>query len=124
MADNLKNYSGYELSEMLSKELVGERIKKITNDTIELKNGTIFTIEPNKGCDICGAGWAEMNIVTNNPHLDAAVMNVKYKDTNDECMDSFKIFIYMTNKSSVTMSGNNGNDNGFYGSGFWVDVTR
>ena len=124
MWSNCKNYSGSQLSEMLNKELVGQRIYKITNNTIELENGTILTIDPNKGCDVCDTGWAEMNIVPSNPYFDAAVMNVEYKDMSNKRSDSFKIFIYMTDNSSVTMDGNNGNDNGYYGSGFWVTVTR
>lgn len=56
MWGNRKNYNGYKLSEMLNKELVGQRIYKITNNTIELENGTILTIDPNKGCDVCNAG--------------------------------------------------------------------
>lgn len=121
---NSKNYSGSQLSEMLNKELVGQRIYKITDNTIELENGTILTIDPNKGCDVCDAGWAEMNITTSNPYFDAAVMNVEYKDTDDIRSDSFKIFIYMADNTFITMEGNNGNDNGYYGSGFWVSVTR
>lgn len=70
------------------------------------------------------AGWAEMNITPSNPYFDAAVMNVEYKDMSNKRSDSFKIFIYMADNSSVTMNGNNGNDNGYYGSGFWVSVTR
>lgn len=124
MWGNRKNYNGYKLSEMLNKELVGQRIYKITNNTIELENGTILTIDPNKGCDVCNAGWVEMNITPSNPYFDAAVMNVEYKDMSNKRSDSFKIFIYMTDNSSVTMNGNNGNDNGYYGSGFWVSVTR
>ena len=124
MWGNRKNSNGYKLSEMLNKELVGQRIYKITNNTIELENGTILTIDPNKGCDVCNAGWAEMNITPSNPYFDAAVMNVEYKDMSNKRSDSFKIFIYMADNSSVTMNGNNGNDNGYYGSGFWVSVTR
>lgn len=118
-----KNYSGYELADLLNKELVGQRITRITDDRINLANGTILEIEPNRGCDCCSTGWAEMKISPNNPNIEAAVMNVEYLNTDNDCSDSFKIFIYMAN-STVTMEGNNGNDNGYYGSGFWVSVTR
>ena len=119
-----ENYQGYELAELLNKELIGQRITEITTEKIVLDNGTVLTIELNQGCGGCWAGWAEMEIVPNNPNIEAAVMNVEYKDTDNECSDSFKIFIYMANNTSVTMEGNNGNDNGYYGSGFWVSVTR
>lgn len=71
-----------------------------------------------------GSGWAEMDIDPYNPNIEAAVMNVEYKDADDIRSDSFKIFIYMADNTSITMEGNNGNDNGYYGSGFWVTVTR
>ena len=119
-----ENYQGYELAELLNKELIGQRITEITTEKIVLDNGTVLTIELNQGCGGCCAGWAEMEIVPNNPNIKAAVMNVEYKDTDNEYSDSFKIFIYMANNTSVTMEGNNGNDNGYYGSGFWVSVTR
>jgi hypothetical protein len=118
------NYDGYELAELLEQELVGKRITKITDEKIVLDNGTVLLIEPNEGCGGCSAGWAEMDIDPYNPNIEAAVMNVEYKDTDDIRSDSFKIFIYMTDNTSITMEGNNGNDNGYYGSGFWVTVTR
>lgn len=118
------NYDGYELAELLEQELVGKRITKITDEKIVLDNGTVLLIEPNEGCDGCSAGWAEMDIDPYNLNIEAAVMNVEYKDTDDIRSDSFKIFIYMADNTSITMEGNNGNDNGYYGSGFWVTVTR
>lgn len=122
--NNKTNYEGYELAEFLNNELVGHRLTEITDTEIKLDNGVVLTIEPNEGCGGCWAGWAEMNIVPSNPNLEAAVMNLEYKDTDDEYSDSFKIFIYMADNTSITMEGNNGNDNGFYGSGFWISVTR
>ena len=118
------NYDGYELAELLEQELVGKRITKITDEKIVLDNGTVLDIEPNEGCGGCSAGWAEMDIDPYNPNIEAAVMNVEYKDTDKIRSDSFKIFIYMADNTSITMEGNNGNDNGYYGSGFWVTVTR
>ena len=118
------NYAGYELAELLEQELVGKRIIKITDEKIVPDNGTVLLIEPNEGCGGCSAGWAEMDIDPYNPNIEAAVMNVEYKDTDDIRSDSFKIFIYMADNTSITMEGNNGNDNGYYGSGFWVTVTR
>ena len=118
---NRKNYDGWDLADLLREELVGKRITKITDEKIVLDNGTVLLIEPNEGC---GGGWAEMDIDPYNPNIEAAVMNVEYKDTDDILSDSFKIFIYMADNTSITMEGNNGNDNGYYGSGFWVSVTR
>lgn len=120
---NRKNYDGWDLADLLREELVGQRITTITDDLIVLDNGTVLDIEPNQGCGDCDTGWAEMEIIPNNPNTEAAVMNVEYEDTYKARTDSFKIFIYMAN-STITMKGFNGNDNGYYGSGFWVTVTR
>ena len=36
----------------------------------------------------------------------------------------FKIFIYLVNKEVIEIDGDEGVGNGYYGSGFWVSVTR
>lgn len=115
---------GMNQQNCLNKNLQEKRITKITDEKIVLDNGTVLLIEPNEGCGGCSAVWAEMDIDPYNPNIEAAVMNVEYKDTDDIRSDSFKIFIYMADNTSITMQGNNGNDNGYYGSGFWVTVTR
>ena len=104
---NRKNYDGWDLADLLREELVGKRITKITDEKIVLDNGTVLLIEPNEGCGGCSAGWAEMDIDPYNPNIEAAVMNVEYKDTDDILSDSFKIFIYMADNTSITMEGNN-----------------
>lgn len=36
-----ENYQGYELAELLNKELIGQRITEITTEKIVLDNGTV-----------------------------------------------------------------------------------
>lgn len=124
---NGKIYEGYELAELLQKELVGKQITEITSEKIVLNNDKILRIVPSSGSRDFWAGWvdrAKMDIIPNNPNLEAAVINVEYKDTNEESLGCFKIFIHMANNTFVTIKGNNGKDNDFYGSGFCVSVTQ
>ena len=124
---NGKIYEGYELAELLQKELVGKQITEITSEKIVLNNDKILRIVPSSGSRDFWAGGgdrAKMDIIPNNPNLEAAVINVEYKDTNEESLGSFKIFIHMANNTFVTIKGNNGKDNDFYGSGFCVSVTQ
>lgn len=118
---NEKNYEGYELVELLKKELVGKRITEITEEKIVLNNGTILRIGVSNNYRDFWASWvdrAKLNIIPNNPNIEADVMNVEYEDTSKDCLGSFEIFIYMTNNTFVTIKGNNGNI-----SGFWISVT-
>lgn len=124
---NGKIYEGYELAELLQKELVGKQITEITSEKIVLNNGKILRIVSSSSSRDFWAGWidrAKLDIIPSNPNIEASVINVEYKDTNKESLGSFKIFIYMTNNTFVTIKGNNGKDNDFYGSGFLLSITQ
>ncbi|HEQ2267474.1 TPA: hypothetical protein VEU46_000471 [Streptococcus pyogenes] len=117
-----ENFLGYDLAELLEEKLVGKRLKSIDDEKIVLADGTVIKIELNEGCGGCGNGWSELNITTENPNLEFAVMGVEYTEKYSEWDDEFKIFVYMTDNSVIEIYGYDGVGNGYYGYGFWVTV--
>ncbi|EOT4860558.1 TPA: hypothetical protein ACKQ4H_001852 [Streptococcus pyogenes] len=117
-----ENFLGHDLAELLEEKLVGKRLKSIDDEKIVLADGTVIKIELNEGCGGCGNGWSELNITTENPNLESAVMGVEYTEKYSEWDDEFKIFVYMTDNSVIEIYGYDGVGNGYYGYGFWVTV--
>ncbi|HGH9852496.1 TPA: hypothetical protein ACJPFW_001235 [Streptococcus pyogenes] len=117
-----ENFLGHDLAELLEEKLVGKRLKSIDDEKIVLADGTVIKIELNEGCGGCGNGWSELNITTENPNLEYAVMGVEYTEKYSEWDDEFKIFVYMTDNSVIEIYGYDGVGNGYYGYGFWVTV--
>ncbi|HER4643592.1 TPA: hypothetical protein VKO08_001879, partial [Streptococcus pyogenes NGAS508] len=103
-----ENFLGYDLAELLEEKLVGKRLKSIDDEKIVLADGTVIKIELNEGCGGCGNGWSELNITTENPNLESAVMGVEYTEKYSEWDDEFKIFVYMTDNSVIEIYGYDG----------------
>ena len=117
-----ENLASDELADLL-KELIGMKITSMYDEYIVLEDGTRIEIDINEGCGGCSSGWSELSIVNqmNSVDLDAAIMNVEYSQDNGSS-DKFKIFIYLANKETIELDGDEGIGNGYYGSGFWVTV--
>ena len=118
------NLEGIELVDFLNENLIGRRVVKMdfSTDSLILDNGTELRITPNEGCGGCSSGWAELDDLSDLIH-EAAVMNVEYKLRRDGYSDdAFSIFVYYTDKRTVTLEGTDGYGNGYYGGGFWVDA--
>ena len=74
-----ENYDGWELADLMQKELVGHRIVAMTEEFIKLDNGVTLNIQLNEGCGGCSSGWAELDVVNfDKKYSEAAVMNVVY----------------------------------------------
>ena len=120
-----ENFDSGEIYKFFKDNLVGHRITKITHESIELDNGYVVKIHPNYGCD-CGKGNSFIDFPSAKGALDAAIMNVKYEETEyDEQFSEpgFKIFVLMKNHK-ICFEGNDASDGEpYYGSGFWVDAT-
>lgn len=109
---------------------VGKSVKKISEDQLELSDGTVLQIVPNEGGCSCGAGDYDIdyineceNIITN---VELVVTDIDYKDESTvwNYETSYDIFVYSGHQkiNLVSIKGDDGN--GYYGTGFWIQVMK
>jgi hypothetical protein len=112
----------------LSNALIGHKIVKAytedDNGYLVLDDGTVVEVVSNEGCGGCSAGWYEVTQVAT---VDNVITNV-----TEDCEpanggsygEAFKytIFVYCGNKqvAAAVIEGDDGN--GYYGSGYYVNV--
>lgn len=109
---------------------VGKSVTKVDEDKLVLSDGTSLEIVPNQGACSCGAGDYYLeelneceNIITN-----VEVESVDTTDTgpNDyyNTDTTYHLFVYAENRkiNLLTVQGSDGN--GWYGSGFWIKVSK
>ena len=84
---------------------------------------TIIEIETNDGCGGCGNGWSSFDDLKKLEQNHNAITNVvcKYSENSYMENDEFKLFIYYKD-DVLTLNGNDGYGNGYYGGGFYVTV--
>lgn len=104
---------------------VGKSVKKVDDDRLVLSDGTTLQIVPNDGGCSCGAGDYELaelneceNIITN-IEVESIEMGGGYDPGT-----SYHLFVYTGHRkiNLLTVQGNDGN--GFYGTGFWIQVYK
>ena len=92
------------------------KVETIDNRTahITLDNGVILHVRGNEGCGGCENGWyylSELNICDN------AITDVRVQVNDAET--EFSIFVFADN-SKVNLVSYTGDDNGWYGTGFYL----
>jgi hypothetical protein len=106
--------------------LMGHSVTKVSDDSIQLDDGTVLTLVPNEGGCSCSAGDYELTELNECP--DNAIMNVEFEheiepDTYDEGDQSFKVFVLAADRR-IKLWQIDGNDgNGYYGTGYTIRVT-
>lgn len=99
--------------------LLWHKVISVTNgDTLLLDNGTELEIIPNEGCGGCGNGWYEITDING---CDNAITDVKFDNAGNHYKDIYQIFVYSENKKMKLLQVE-GSDNGFYGSGYTINV--
>ena len=83
-------------------------------------DGTIIEIATNEGCGGCSNGWSSFEELIKLQENNNVITNVlcKYDDIYD---DEFQLFIYYEN-DMMTIKGDDGYGNGYYGGGFYVTI--
>lgn len=107
--------------------LMGRRVTKVNDTTLELDDGRILKIRGNQGCGGCSSGWYEIEELNDCPNN--AIFNVEFEHTYDGDEDdyyrgneTYRIFVYAENEKIKLLEVNGSDGNGFYGSGYWIDV--
>lgn len=120
-----RNYSHCEdayFTRFMQEQLLWRKIisvVKIDEQTAELTldNGVVLITRGNEGCGGCGNGWYYL---TNLSECDNAITKVEFVNDNEE---KYSIFVLAEDKRLNILT-YEGHDNGYYGVGFTVEVTR
>lgn len=105
--------------------LIGKSIEKVESEGcyqyLICNDGTIIKIEENEGCGGCGNGWSNIDLKKLEKNHNV-ITNVKCEyDKNDG--DLFKLFIFYQD-DQLTIKGDDGYGNGYYGGGFYVTIKK
>lgn len=111
----------YSDEDQIRELLLGRTVTKVDEETLSLDDGTILTIVPNEGCGGCGNGWYSLSELNECPVN--AVMNVEFEWGEDGSTDHFRVFVLAQDRR-ILLIDVEGYDNGYYGSGYWIDVKR
>lgn len=115
--------------------LIGKSIIKVEDKKVKDEYGypadgyilicndnTIIEIALNEGCGGCSNGWSSFEDLKKLETNHNVITNVKFiypKDDWNE--DKFKLFIYYQDEM-LTLEGDDGYGNGYYGGGFYVTI--
>jgi hypothetical protein len=102
---------------------VGKSVKKISDDQLELSDGTVLQIVPNVGGCICGAGDYDIDYINECENIITNVeLVVSESDYGWDSQTVYDIFVYSGHQkiNLVSIKGDDGN--GYYGTGFWINV--
>lgn len=108
--------------------LFGRSVERVQGDSLILDDGTMLTIIPNEGCGGCPSGHYELDALNECPNM---ITNVKI-DVDDDYKNphwgspntTYTLFVVAEDnwQPLAVVSGNDGN--GYYGTGFEIQVTR
>lgn len=111
---------GYEDEAAIRALLLGRTVTKVADDKLLLDNGTQLTIHSNEGCGGCGNGWYEVTELNDSPN---AIMAVDFEEADEEDdVDFFRIFV-LAEDQRIKLLQVKGYDNGYYGVGYWIEVS-
>ena len=119
----MNTYYSYADKADIAALLIGRRVTKVAADTLELDDGTILRLVGNDGGCSCSAGCydlAELN------DADNVITDVSFEDTPgiDYADGRYSIFVFAAHKR-ITLARFEGTDgNGYYGTGYRIEVTR
>lgn len=119
----MKNVIDHDETSKLRDLFVGKSVRKVADDRLELSDGTRLRLEGNEGCGGCPAGFYTLtklneceNIITN------VVVEMEEEDDSIEPDCTYRLFV-ISGEDKVNLATFEGTDgNGYYGTGFWIEV--
>ena len=105
---------------MVKKLLVGHSVKKVDEDILQLDNGVKLRFIGNYGC-CCGAGEYD---ITELNECENIITNVEFETEGIGEYEgmSYKLFVYSENKKIKLLQCDGNDGNGYYGTGYHIDV--
>lgn len=114
----------------LRERLLWRTVAKVGEDSLVLDDGTVLKLEGNSGCGGCSAGnyWlAELNDCPNAiTAVDFETAETPDSDADDyhwEPDTVYRIFVYAENQRIKLAEFQGTDGNGYYGTGYWVEVS-
>ena len=103
--------------------LIGRTVTKVNDETLRLDNGTVLTIHGNEGCGGCGSGWYEIKELNDSPVNAIMAVEFEVAESADTHTDTYRIFVLAADER-IKMLEAEGYDSGYYGAGYWIELTR
>ena len=109
--------------------LLGRKVKKVSDDELELDNGVLLKIEPNEGAWPDGTGDYVLkelngidNAITSVEFTQTEMPSIPEEDIYYDDARSYKIFVFAdaVKVNMVRVEGDDGN--GYYGTGYHINV--
>jgi hypothetical protein len=102
--------------------LVGRKVTKVTDDTLQLDDGRLLTFVGHEGGCSCRAGDYELTELND---VDNVITSVTFEDSPSDDLDGdghYRIFVFAEDRkvNLATFEGSDGN--GFYGTGYSIHV--
>ena len=129
-----------EEKDEIKKLLLWKPIRKIGDDTLEVgsrydRDKKILRLGGNEGCGGCSAGNYDLTELndTSETHQGgynwishAVVTNVEFEEPDDDKWGDktgcYRIFVYTENKKIKLAEFEGSDGNGYYGTGYWIEV--
>lgn len=105
--------------EHIKQLLVGRSVVKIEDDILLLDDGQRIRIQGNEGCGGCSEGWYDLTHLADSINGIMDVTIVVDEVGNNE---RYNIFVMTHDQQLAKLASVEGHDNGWYGSGFWIDI--
>ena len=93
----------------------GERVDFV------LSNGLVLRVNSNEGCGGCSNGWYCLDTLIDTRENGNIITKIEVKNPEYAEDGTYSMFIYSNDKRIVTADFS-GCDNGYYGTGIWVEV--
>lgn len=118
----------FQNEDELKKLFVGTQVLHVHENIMTLSNGTVVKVLPNSGCWGCPSG--NFYLTDRIKKVDTVITNVKLVEKNKNDKKTFSLFVYtggkkqkkLKKKTLFDVTGSEGN--GFYGTGFTLEVTE
>ena len=108
----------YDEQKELEKLFVGHKVVVVDDETIELDNGVRAKLHGNEGGCLCNSGDYFLTELNGCDNIITSVEVVHEGDYEEH----YRLFVFADNKkvNLATFEGTDGN--GYYGTGFYIDV--
>ena len=118
-------YYSHSEEDKIRELLLWQSVHRVSENELELSNGTILKINPNEGCGGCSSGWYDLTFLAETIN---AITSVRFEETLTSPPDSynnnyrFSIFVLSDGSEMKLLEVEGTDGNGYYGTGYTIEV--